>query len=271
MHGIYGSGRNWRTVARRVVRARPDWGALLVDLRQHGASRDLDFPPPHTLAAAAGDVQRMIDVTGLPVRGLLGHSFGGKVAMLHARDQGYPDRRPDERRLETLWAVDSSPAARPPGGSAWEMLAALRSTPGPFPDREAGVRALAARGVAEPVARWMALNLERSGDEPGERHTTSDGRQPEWRWHLDPAALEDMLDDFFRTDLWSVIDAPPAGLAVHVVKARESSMLDEAACAHVEEAGDRSGRVHLHRVGGGHWVNTDAPDALVALLKAHLP
>src|SRR5690606_18639255 len=36
LHGIYGAGRNWASVVRRVVRERPEWGALLVDLRQHG-------------------------------------------------------------------------------------------------------------------------------------------------------------------------------------------------------------------------------------------
>ena len=33
LHGILGSGGNWRTFARRFVAARPDWAAVLVDLR----------------------------------------------------------------------------------------------------------------------------------------------------------------------------------------------------------------------------------------------
>jgi len=52
LHGIFGSGRNWASVARRVVRARPEWGAVLVDLREHGES--VGFEPPHTLDRAAG-------------------------------------------------------------------------------------------------------------------------------------------------------------------------------------------------------------------------
>src|SRR5688500_8745529 len=56
LHGIYGSGRNWGTIARRLVEARPEWGVLLVDLRNHGQSRG--FPGPHTLAAAAAYVDR---------------------------------------------------------------------------------------------------------------------------------------------------------------------------------------------------------------------
>src|SRR4051812_24710793 len=39
LHGIYGAGRNWGSIARRLVEARPEWGAVLVDLRMHGQSR----------------------------------------------------------------------------------------------------------------------------------------------------------------------------------------------------------------------------------------
>ena len=35
-HGIYGSGANWRAIARKVTEQRRDWGVVLVDLRGHG-------------------------------------------------------------------------------------------------------------------------------------------------------------------------------------------------------------------------------------------
>jgi esterase len=249
LHGIFGAGRNWATVAKRLVRARPDWGVLLVDLRQHGASQG--FPPPHTLAAAAEDLRRTFAASDRPVRGVLGHSFGGKVALELVRSHA------DELGLETLWLVDSPPGARPPGGSAWEVLDALRRAPGPFANREPGVAALQAQGVAEGVARWLSTNLVEG--ESG------------WRWRIDPDEMEELLLDFFRADLWAVVEAPPVGLDLHVVKAEESSALPEDACARLEAAAEGTGRVHLHRVAGGHWVNADNPDALLALLEAELP
>src|SRR5690606_9002126 len=107
LHGILGSGANWRTFARQIVTARPAWGALLVDLRLHGESRD--FPPPHTLAAAAGDVAEALrDLPSGSVRAVLGHSFGGKVGIELAR-QG------PGGSLEHLFVVDSTPSARPDG------------------------------------------------------------------------------------------------------------------------------------------------------------
>jgi len=39
----------------------------------------------------------------------------------------------------------------------------------------------------------------------------------------------------------------------------------------VEMAGTANGRVFLHRLEGGHWINTDNPEGVIALLRDHLP
>jgi pimeloyl-ACP methyl ester carboxylesterase len=244
--GIYGAGRNWASVARRVVKDRPEWGAALVDLRQHGASQG--FPPPHTLAAAAADLEELVVERKLAAGAVIGHSFGGKVALIYAQ------MRPED--LEQVWVVDSTPDAGNPRGSAWEMLRVLRTVPESFAERGEGVAALEAAGLERPLAQWMATNLE-----------ADDGR---WVWRLDPDEMEELLRDFFRTDAWSVVEDPPDGVDIHFVKAEASSVLSEAACERIEAAGEGSGRVFLHRVSGGHWLNADNPDALVQLLVASL-
>lgn len=245
LHGIYGAGRNWASLMRRVIRERPDWGAELVDLREHGSSQG--FPPPHTLAAVAGDVGELVGHLGTPSDAVLGHSFGGKIALMYARQGG---------RVGQLWIIDSTPEARAPEGSAVRMLEALRRHPGPFISRDAGVRALEGEGVETPVAQWMATNLALV--------------EGEYRWRLDFGAMDELLRDFFRTDLWDVVESPPAGGEIHFVKAERSDVLTEAACSRIEAAGRSTGRVFLHRVQGGHWLNVDNPDALVELLTARL-
>jgi esterase len=246
LHGIYGSGRNWGTIARRVVQVRPEWGAMLVDLREHGGSRGFDRP--HTLEAAARDLVALRDTLGIAVRGVLGHSFGGKVALAYAREGG--------RGLEQVWVVDSTPDAMPPRGTSWETLAILRRLPSFFGSRQAAVHALEAEGVATGVAQWLATNLE-----------PADGG---FRWRLDLDAMEELLLDFFRTDLWDVVENPPPDTVLHFVKAEDSDILSPAVCARIEEAGRRSGRVFLHRLPGGHWLNADNPAGMVALLSERL-
>jgi esterase len=103
-HGIYGSGGNWRTIARKVIGERPGWGAVLVDLRQHGRSGP--GAPPHTVAACAEDLAALIATLagdGRVVRALCGHSFGGKVALAH--------RRIATATLRQTWVLDASPSA----------------------------------------------------------------------------------------------------------------------------------------------------------------
>jgi pimeloyl-ACP methyl ester carboxylesterase len=253
LHGIYGAGRNWASVARRFVRARPDWGAVLVDLRGHGTSNG--FRPPHTVDACAADLDRLVSARGFNAAAILGHSFGGKVALRYARLAAVSPQAP---HLERVWVVDSTPAVRPPGGSAWGMLRVLRLQPGPFEDREAGIAAVESEGYTNPVAQWMSTNLVRADD----------GRLV---WRLDPAVMEALLRDFFDLDAWDIVEHPPAGTVLHVVKARDSSVIDQPTRLRLETAGLAAGAVLLHEIDGGHWLNADNPDALQDLLITHMP
>lgn len=243
LHGIYGAGRNWGAVARRFVAEQPDWGALPIDLRGHGRSPAMDAP--HTVGACAGDVAHLVEAESIEARGILGHSFGGKVALVYAANPPVP--------LERVWIIDSTPDAGTPDGSAWRMLEVLKAHPGPFATREAAAAAVEAAGFAPPVAAWMSTNVARGDDEA-------------YRWRLDVDQMEALLVDFFETDAWAAIEAPPEGCEVHVVRASESSVLTDEAAARIEAAGRATGRVHLHTVEGGHWLNADNPDALHRLL-----
>lgn len=246
LHGIYGAGRNWGSIARRLVEARPEWGALLVDLRNHGASQG--FAGPHTLAAAAADVDALVEHLDFHAAAVLGHSFGGKVALLYAQHHA------DE--LAQVWVMDSTPAVRPPSGSAWDMIEAVRGLPADFGSRAEAVEGLMRFGYAEGLAQWMAINLEHR-----------DGR---YRWRIDLDAMEEMLREFFRTDAWGVIESPPAGTEVHVVKATKSNTLDDESAARVRAA-TSNGRTHYHELEGGHWINTDNPESVLDLLVRGLP
>ena len=245
LHGIFGSGRNWASVMRRFVRSRPEWACRLIDLRQHGDSQG--FPPPHSVAAAAQDLADLAAQNNETPAAVLGHSFGGKVALMYARAHG--------EQLEQVWVVDSTPDARVPDGSAWQMLQLLRSVPREFASRNQLIELLTRSGIATPTAQWMATNLE-----------SVDGA---YRWRFDLDALEQLLRDFFDQDLWDVLEHPPGNLQIHMVKAEESSVLSPASIERTESLAG-NGRVFLHRIASGHWVNTDNPEALLALMTRYL-
>ena len=247
LHGIYGTGRNWASLARRLVETRPEWGVLLVDLRLHGGSRD--FPPPHTLRSTVADVDALVRHLDFHAAAVLGHSFGGKVALLYARH--HPEG------LRQAWVIDSTLAVREPSGSAWRIVEIVRTLPDRFATREELVEALVPHGYARPIGQWLAMNLERDGDA--------------FRWRLDWPGVEALLRDYFRTDLWDVVESPPGAVDVHVVKATESDALDSDDVARIETASGRGGRTAFHTVEGGHWINVDNPAGMEALLERHLP
>lgn len=237
LHGILGSGANWRTVARRFVSARPAWGATLIDLRKHGASRG--FSPPHTVSAAAGDL------TGVEANGIVGHSFGGKVALEYARSHA----------LSHLFLVDSNPGARLDArGSEGtvKVLEMLENLPATFPTRQAFTDHVLAQGHGLPIAQWLAMNLDRDGEV--------------FRFGLDVAAIRELLTDYFARDLWSVLETPSATRFV-VILGGTSNVFDAADRERLAGIASKNANVEMHVVeGAGHWVHAEAPDELHQIL-----
>jgi esterase len=105
LHGLYGSGTNWRSPARRLAASAH---VFTVDLRNHGRS-----PWADTMGYAdmAADVARLIDAQGLQRPAIMGHSMGGKVAMTLALTQ--------PQKLGRLVVVDIAPVSYPDRMSAY--------------------------------------------------------------------------------------------------------------------------------------------------------
>lgn len=246
LHGIFGSGRNWASLARRLVKARPEWGVVLVDLRLHGGS--VGFEPPHTVEASSKDVARLAAELSRPATALFGHSFGGKVALLAGNEM--------PPGLRQIWVVDSPLGPRDPAGSAWEVLQFVKALPDRFDSRDALVAAMAANGYVQGLGQWMAMNLERSEDG--------------FRWRIDWQGVEEMLRDYHVTDVWSLIETPTDDLDLHFIKAKQSNAISGEAVRRLGEIAAASGRVHLHEIDGSHWINVDNPDGVETLLESHL-
>lgn len=85
-HGLYGSGRNWGVIARRLADVRD---VIAVDMRNHGES---PRAPSQSYPDMAADLAEVITSLGRPAD-LLGHSMGGKTAMQLALTQAHLLRR----------------------------------------------------------------------------------------------------------------------------------------------------------------------------------
>jgi esterase len=241
LHGILGSGANWRTFARAFVKERPEWGAVLVDLRLHGDST-IGLAPPHTVAAAAADVHELFALVPGPVRAVLAHSFGGKVA-LALDDRLHGD-------LDHLFVIDATPGARPDARgseSTRHIVDLLSSLPEELASRDDFMKLVEERGVTRPIAMWLAMNVR-----PVPNTT-------KFVFRIDVAAVKEMLADYFAIDLWPIVEKDEGAVQKHLVVGGKSSVVDEAD----RERWRRAVRTTVDVIEeAGHWVHADAPDAL---------
>ncbi|HVJ90274.1 MAG TPA: alpha/beta hydrolase [Labilithrix sp.] len=254
LHGILGSGANWRTFGRQLVAARPAWGVLLVDLRLHGDSQG--FEPPHTIATAAHDIVEAIARVpgGAPTRAVLGHSFGGKVAIEFARQVSASPNGP----LDRLFVIDSTPGARPDqrgSSNVRRVVELLTELPESFSDRNAFTTWAEERGVDRATAMWLAMNV---------RPVPNTTR---FEFRLDIPSIRTMMDDYFAQDLWPVLENPPGSMKTHLIAGGKSEVMDAADLARGRAIPGTTVDVVPN---AGHWVHVDAPDALRELVLGHL-
>jgi esterase len=165
LHGLFGSKRNWSSIAGRLAEHRR---VITVDMRNHGES---PWDDVHDYAALAGDVARLIETTVGGPAVVMGHSMGGKAAMLLAL--GRPEL------VERLVVVDIAPARS--HASPLLLVKAMRRVPLETLSRRAEVDAvlaevipdLSVRGflaqnvVSEPTGLRWSVNLdaiERNGE-----------------------------------------------------------------------------------------------------------
>lgn len=95
-HGLFGSGRNWGVIARRLADQRD---VIAVDMRNHG---DSPRKPTQSYPEMAADLAEVVMAHG-GVADVLGHSMGGKAAMVLALTQG--------ARVRKLVVADIAPVA----------------------------------------------------------------------------------------------------------------------------------------------------------------
>lgn len=236
LHGLFGHGGNWTAIARRLAATRR---VLLADLRNHGESPHdarMDYP------AMAEDIAALIAAHGGRMD-VLGHSMGGKAAMLLALTE--------PARVSRLVVVDIAPVPYPPLFHRYAAaMAAIPLRPGL---KRAEADAALREAVPDAGVRAFLLQNLRFGD-----------GAPAWRCNLPviAAALDDIADfpTLPQAAQWE-------GEALFVGGER-SSYLD---------ARGRAGTLARFPSaavavvpGAGHWVHAEAPEAFLAAVTPFL-
>ncbi|MGP9792067.1 alpha/beta fold hydrolase [Roseinatronobacter sp. NSM] len=109
VHGLFGSARNWGAIAKRMA---DDRRVISVDMRNHG---DSPWHDSHGYDDLAHDLAQVITAEGAPMD-VLGHSMGGKAAMMLALTQ--------PELVNRLLVADIAPVAY--GHSQTHLIDAMR-------------------------------------------------------------------------------------------------------------------------------------------------
>ncbi|KAF7039141.1 hypothetical protein CFC21_049192 [Triticum aestivum] len=266
LHGILGSGKNWGSFAKRLAQEFPMWQFLLVDLRCHGDSASIKKRGSHTVASTAFDVLKLIGQLRLSPRVLVGHSFGGKVALSMVDQAAKPLARPVR-----VWVLDATPGKVRSGldgeDHPVELIDFLRRMPVQVNSKQEVVDALVKAKFSVDVARWVATNLRRSSPS-GSRSS------PSYSWIFNLNGISEMYKSYEDTNLWRIVENVPRGVHINFLKAERSLhrwALEDLQRIHTAEevAADEAGGVEMHVLeDAGHWVHADNPDGLFRILSS---
>jgi len=233
LHGLFGRGRNWATAARAL--AARGLGSLLVDLPDHGRS---DWSERFDYRQYADDVAAtMARADGGPVV-LVGHSLGGKVAMLVAlRHPGL---------VAGLAVVDIAPVPSVTINGFDTFVAAMRGLDLATLTSRTQADALLAASIPDASVRGLLGQNLASGP---------------WRWQPNLELLGDSLEAIAG---WPPVEGTYDGPVLWLVGDR-SGYTSDADFAAMRALFPAVARQVVPDA--GHWVHADQPDAVIGALE----
>ena len=222
-HGLYGSARNWRVIATRLSDSRQ---VFSVDMRNHGESEWFQTHSYHDMAV---DLAEIITLHGGQMD-VLGHSMGGKAAMVLALD--HPGR------VGRLITADIAPIAY--DHTQAHLIDAMQEIDLAAIESRADADHQLSRSVSEPGVRAFLLqSLDVKGKKWRLNHATLAAEMdmiigfPKMQGHFDDPALflsgseSDYVKREYRPEIKRLFPAaffakiPGAGHWLHAEKPRE--------------------------------------------------
>ncbi|MFB4310949.1 alpha/beta fold hydrolase [Actinomadura sp. GTD37] len=193
LHGVTGHGARWRRTAESHL---ADRSVLAPDLRGHGRS---PHEPPWTVERHVADVLALLDAEGVERTDLVGHSYGGMIALHLARTA--------PRRVRRLLLLDPA-IGLAPEDAAREARGYL--APVSFGD--------VAEARAHLAARWPGAPADTVDEEVAEHLDPGPDGRP--RWRFEPAAVVTAYSEMARPHL-----TPPADVPAHLVIATRADLV----------------------------------------------
>ncbi|RLN37651.1 hypothetical protein BBJ28_00001915 [Nothophytophthora sp. Chile5] len=153
-------------------------------------------------------------------------------------------------------------ASRDLTNSIETVLPGVKQIPLPIHSKSKLIKDLQAQGIGLGEAQWLTTNLRLTS------------KSPElYEWKMDVEVIEQLFQSFLATDLWPVVEHPPAAegedVQIHFVQAESNNMWTPQVIARLEAQQQHQVYRHLlHK--SGHWVHIDNPSGLLQIIEANL-
>ncbi|CDS39554.1 abhydrolase domain containing protein 11 [Echinococcus multilocularis] len=250
VHGLLGCKRNWRPIA-RALNSRGFGKVYCVDARNHGSSpwsKDMNYE------FLAEDILNFINQLEASDVSLIGHSMGGKAAMVAALME--------PSMINRLVVVDIAPNISPNRASTGLFLSLMNHVDTRRMTCAGSVHTLRARLMEEwkeavPSYHQRAFILDNLVE--------SGGRAV---WRVNVKAIHDNLSDIFAFPFSKEDDNITFDGPALFVSGELSPFLKSEQMPYVLHFFPRAKRVEIP--GAGHWINADAPRLLIDNLAEFL-
>ncbi len=234
VHGLFGSGRNWGVIAKRLSETRR---VITLDMRNHGESFRSESQSYEDMAA---DLAEVIAAEG-GIADVIGHSMGGKAAMVLALTQ--------PETLRRLMVADIAPVKYSHGASHLDYIAAMQALDlSTIATRGDADRALADRIPTASVRAFLLQSL--------------DVKEKRWRLNLPvlARALPGILD-------FPALQGPFDGPTLFLAGGASNYILPEHR-AQIRTLFPAARQAKLPGV--GHWLHAEKPREFEATALAFL-
>lgn len=236
LHGLYGNQANWSTHARALAQR---YAVYALDARNHGQSPWMESMRLEEMAA---DVAATMDSLGLADAHLLGHSMGGKTAMLLALEQ--------PARVRSLVVVDIAPVAYARGTD--KVLAALCELDlAQIRSRGDADAQLAERIASKPVRDFLLTNLQRAANGG-------------YEWRINLPVIQRYFD---AVTGWPDVQRSYAGPTLFIRGEQSDYILPEYHAAMRAQFPNGTLKTIAN---AGHWVHSEKPEAVQRLVENFL-
>jgi pimeloyl-ACP methyl ester carboxylesterase len=237
LHGLFGSSKNWQSLARLFSQ---HFRVFTLDLRNHGQSFHGD---EMNYAVMAEDVYRLLGHLGIDSCSLIGHSMGGKTAMLLALVH--------PQLVSKLVVADIAPVAY--SHAYHQLLNPIMALALNKMHSRAAVDEALRKDIPDTLLRnFLLQNLERKAEQ--------------WRWKVNWSAIDRQIGNLTGfSDLpadWK-INTP-----THFIRGENSDYIDDRGeaeiTAHFENATISTVK------NAGHWLHAEQPEKFFQLVLEFL-